>query len=160
MKIKIYIFPSSVFPIVIKCKLRMNTKLTQKMLPTDFCMLETGETREYPQKVNLSLEKLGSTFWLPDVHQFKQVGIFTFKKKAGEGKRCATSRFATLDLKSLLKAQWSSFEARVKVSVTWHRGGKHVTFVRLYDFLSQLLTEDPATRIFILHINEGKIVLW
>ena len=107
----------------------MNFGRIIKMLTTDFCMLETEKAREYPKKVKLSLEKPGYTFWLPDVPRYKQVGLFTFK--AGEGVRRATSRLATLDMKSLLKAQWSSFEARVKVSVTWHRGGKYVIFVRL-----------------------------
>ena len=110
--------------------------------------------------MKLSLEKPGS-IWLPDVPRYKEVGLFTFKKvNAGEGKRRSTLRFATLDIGRLLNAQWSSFEARVKVSVTWHRGAKHVIFVRLQDFLSQLLTEDPATEIFILHVNKGKVVMW
>ena len=124
-------------------------------------MLETEEAREYPRKVKLTVEKPGSTFWLPDEPRYKQVGLFTFEKvKAGEGKRRSTSRLATLDMKSLLKAQWSSFEARVKVSVTWRRRGKYVIFVRLQDFLRLLLTEDPATQIFILQVKEGKVVMW
>ena len=134
---------------------------TSKMLTTGFCMLEAEETRDYPRKVKLSLEKPGYTFWLPNVPRYKQVGLFTFKKvKAGEGKRRATSRLSILDMKSLLKAQWSSYEARVRVSVTWHRSDKCVIFVRLHDFLSQLLTADPATQIFILQVNKGKVVMW
>ena len=74
--------------------------------------------------------------------------------------RRATSHLATLDIRRLVKAQWSTIEARVKVSVTWHCGGKHVIFVRLQDFLSQLLTEDTATQIFILQVKEGKVVIW
>ena len=77
------------------------------MLTTGFCTLEAGEARECPKKVKLFLEKPES-IWLPDIFRYKQVGLFTFKKvKAGEGKRRATSRLATLDMKSLLKAQWS-----------------------------------------------------
>ena len=81
--------------------------------------------------------------------------------KAGEGKRRSTSGLATLDINRLVKAQWSSFEARVKVSVTWYRRGKHVIFVKLQDFLRLLLTEDPVTENFILQIQEeGKVVMW
>ena len=130
------------------------------MLTTGFCMLEAGEARECPKKVKLSLEKPGS-IWLPDVHRYKHVGLFTFKKvNTGEGKRRATSCLATLDIRRLVKAQWSAFEARVKVNVTWHRGGKQVIFARLQNFLSQLLTEDPAAQIFILQVKGGKVVMW
>ena len=49
----------------------------------------------------------------------------------------------------------------MKVSVTWHRRGKYVIFVRLQDFLRLLLTEDPATQTFILQVKEeGKVVMW
>ena len=137
----------------------MNLGRTSKIVKTGFCMLEAEEAREYPGKVKLSLEKPGSIFWLPDVLRYKQVGLFTFKKmKTGAGVRRAISRLATLDMKSLLKAQWNAFEARVKVSVTWHRRAKHVIFVGLQDFVSQLLTEDPATQIFIIQLK-GKVVV-
>ena len=154
------IFTISVYQLVIKCKLQINLGRTTKMLTTGFCMLEAGETQEGPKKVKLSLEKPGS-IWLPDVPRYKQVGLFTFKKaKASEVKRRANSRLATLDISRLMKAEWSSFEARVKVSVTWHRRAKNVIFVRLQDFLSQLLTEDSATQIFILHVNKRNVVMW
>ena len=124
--------------------------------------MEAREARDYPKKVKLSVEKPGSTFWFPDEPRYKQVGLFTFEKvKAGVGMRRATSRLAALDIRRLVKAQWSAIEARVKVSVTWHRRGKYVIFVRLQDFFRLLLTEDPSTQNFILQVKEeGKVVMW
>ena len=81
--------------------------------------------------------------------------------KAGEGMRRYTSRLATIDIRRLVKAQWSAIEARVKVSVTWHRRGKYVIFVKLQNFLRLLLTEDLSTENFILQVKEeGKVVMW
>ena len=50
----------SVYQLVIKRKLKINLGRTSKIVTTGFCMLETEEAREYPQKVKLSVEKPGA----------------------------------------------------------------------------------------------------
>ena len=142
--------------------MKMDLGRASQVVRADCCMLETREARDYPKNVKLSVEKPGSTFSFPDVTRYKQVGLFTFGKvKAGEGFRRYTSRLATLDIRRLVKAQWNAIEARVKISVTWHRRRKYVIFVRLQNFLSLLLTEDPVTENFILQVKEeGKVIMW
>ena len=142
--------------------MKMDFRQTSHLVGTGSCMLATREVLDYPTKVKISVEEPGSTFWLPSAPRYKEVGLFTFEKvKDGEGVRHATSRPATLDIRRLVKAQWSAIEAMVKVSVTWHRRGKFIIFVKLQNFLRLLMTEDPATENFILQIKEeGKVIMW
>ena len=142
--------------------MKMDFGRTSHLVEAGSCILATRGRRDYPKKVKISVEKPGSTSWLPSAPRYKEVGLFTFEKvKAGEEVRHATSRLATLDIRRLVKAQWSAIEAMVKVSVTWHRRGKFIIFVKLQNFLKLLVTEDPATENFILQIKEeGKVIMW
>ena len=82
-------------------------------------------------------------FFLPDKSEYKEISLFTFKMvKGAYDPLLCTSRVASLDVDRLLKAQWSSNDVRIKVSVKLRPEKKDVIFFGLLNLLYQLLMEE------------------